>query len=516
MASNRALTITGILVVAFLAQLAGHMLLKRYMPNVAVGGIGFLLVALIFSYVLFIRRDAFGFLLVVYICSHFSFADNQGGLWNLMTFGVMAIYIGLNQRRKEFPHGDSLMFALLGIFIFWNILGWVMHNPTPLIPKLQGIAAFFGFIFMFYLASNVVITKERFRLFLTVTFLMVLYQFIVALNQRYHLVDWNTPFIGGYTEFVNSIDRGKKYAPTSGTLRHFELFGEYGVLMICLFIPLLSSSLTQKELRFGINRIVIIILVCLSFPILTSNRAAAILSALVFFFYYLVLPMRIFSSIDRFSRQIVIIAMFAFLLPIAGTYIGLTQLEEDFSLLSSAKFDTADIVSGKSINRGGLVSAGLQRIYSDSWWVGNGYGVLRSNRWAWFGIDPEKQEVGFADFHSLYLSLPMLYGWIGSLAFLSMVVITWYRVFAASLKYRNRKSFLIVLSVGFTMFFGVFLIDQYKISILRNPNYQMMFWIWMGLANSVVKSIRYEKQGESVPVSSSVTVPNKVRTVGAP
>ncbi len=39
------------------------------------------------------------------------------------------------------------------------------------------------------------------------------------------------------------------------------------------------------------------------------------------------------------------------------------------------------------------------------------------------------------------------------LTFLAMIVLTASRVFAASLKYRARKSFLVVLTVGFTMFF---------------------------------------------------------------
>ena len=516
MTRNRTLTITGILTVALLAQLAGHLLLKQYMPNVAVGGVGFLLVAVVFSYVLFIRRDAFGFILVVYICSHFSYADNQGGLWNLMTFGMLAIYITLNRQVSEFPQRDRLMSILLGVFILWNILGWFMYNPVPLIQKLQGVAAFFGFILMFHLANNVVVTKERFRLFLTVSFTMVVYQFIVAIIQRYHLVGWNTPFIGTYTSLSGLIVEAKEYAPTTGTLRHFELFGEYGVLLNCLLVPLLSSSFTQKDLRFGNSRIIIMVLMCLTFPILTSGRATAILSVLMFVLYYLVLPTRIFASIDRFNRQFVIIGLFALLLPLVGAYIGLAQLEDDFSLLSNEKFSASNVISGKSINRGALISAGLQRIDSESWWVGNGYGVSRSNHWAWFGIDPEKQEVRIAGFHSLYLSLPMLYGWIGSLAFLAMIVLTAFRVFAASLKYRTMKSFLVVLAVGFTMFFFVFLIDQYKISILRNPNYHMIFWIWLGLANAVVKTIRYERLEKSAPVLSTFKTGNKVIPKDAP
>ena len=495
MARNRALTLTGILATAFLALLAGHFVLIQYMPNAMMGGaLGLLLVAMIFSYVLLIRRDTFGFIILVYISSHFSYGDSHGGLFNISAFVVLAVYLATNRVREISQQRDNVMFAVLLVFILWNVLGWGMKNPVPMIPRLEGIAAFFGFVLIFYLASNVLITKERFRLFLNVTFIMVFYQFMVALNQRYGLVGWNSPLVGGYIETGKLVTAVTEYAPTSGTLRHFELFGEYGALLTCLLVPFLSSSSTQRELRFGSNRIVVMIFICLSFTVLTSNRAAAILSVLAFVLYYLIFPMQIFSSIDRFGRQIRVILVIALLVPLIGTFIGLTQLGEDFSSLSDKEFSTESIVSGESINRGGLITGGLMRIKQESWWVGYGYGVPRSNRWAWFGVDPEKKEAVVSDFHSLYMSLPMVYGWIGSFAFLSMIVITATRLFRVSLKYRKRKSFLVVLAVGFTMFWFIFLVDQYKISILRNTNYQMIFWIWLGLSNAVFKTIRNEKR----------------------
>jgi hypothetical protein len=420
-----------------------------------------------------------------------------------MAFGMLAFYLFMHRMRTEFNQRDSAMTVLLGIFILWNIMGWAARNPLPIVPKVQGIAVFFGFIFMFYLASNIVITKERFRLFLSITLFMALYQFIVAINQRYNLAHWNTPLIGNYFDSSSFIDMAGESSPTMGTLGHYELFGEYGVLLSCLLVPLLSSSLTQRELHFGINRIVLTLLICLSFGVLTSSRAAVILSALMMVTYYLIFIMRIFASIDRLGRQFRIFVVVALLLPVAGAYIGLGQIEKDFSTLANKEISASSIVSGESINRKGLIDAGFQRIENESWWVGFGHGIPNSNRWAWFGVDTERQIVRVADFHSLYLSLPMLYGWIGSLAFLGIIALTTFRLFGISLKYRSRKSVLVALAVGFSLFFLIFLVDQYKISILRNLNYTMLFWIWLGLAGSVVKTIRYEKPENSPPVLSS-------------
>ncbi|MBI3441613.1 MAG: O-antigen ligase family protein [Proteobacteria bacterium] len=496
MAREQALTATALLVTAILAQSAGHLLLKYYMPNVAIGGFGFLLVGLIFYYVLFVRRDPFGFILLVYVSSHFAYANNQGGLWNLMTFGILTLYLIVTPRRDGFRQRDNVMHILLWIFVWWNVLGWGARNPMPIVDELLGIAAFFGFILMFRLASNMVITKERFRLFLVVTFFILPYQVMVDLIQRYHLLRWNTPLIGAYSEQGSTLTYGTTNA--WGTLVNFELMGEYGALLACLLIPLLSSSLTQRELRFGSNRIVIMIFSCLAIIMLATNRSATILFVVAMAAYYLILSMRVFSAIDRVGRQMKLILVLAFLLPVIGVYIGLHNLEEKFSTLAGENFSVEGVASGKDINRGQTTALGLNRLQNESWWIGYGFGTPRSNVWAWYGVDPrERQQMGLAGFHSLYLSLPELYGWVGALAFLAMIVVTAFRSFTTSMRYRRRKSFLIVLMVGFTVFWGVFLINEYKIDILRNPNYHMLFWIWLGLANSVIKTIRYEKDENS-------------------
>ena len=498
--AQRTLSASGIVVVSFLALLAGHLLLKYYMPNSAVGGLGFALVGLIFFYVLFIRRDPFGFVLVVYICSHFAFGDNQGGLWNLMTFGILAAYLVANRRPERFPRSDPVMTALIAVFILWNILGWGINNPLSLVPRLQGVAALFGFVLMFRLTSNMTITKERARLFLSIAFFILIYELVVALDQHYALIKWNTPFLGSYTAKGSSIIHRVTFSP--GSLHNFELLAEYGAIMTGLLVPLLSSSLTQQELRFGSSRIIIMIVAALLCIILTGDRSGAILFSLVNAAYLLVLPLGLFAPIDRVGRQFRILMIAAFLLPLVGAYFGLSNLEHKFSDLSGEKFSITRIVSGKDINRGALVSMGLRRLGSRSWWVGYGYGVPRSNRWAWFGVDPKTHSIMLDDFHSLYLTLPELYGWIGALAFLSMVVVTGFRAVTTSLRYRQRKSFLIPMSIGFAMMWGVFLTNEYKITVLRDPNYYMIFWIWLGLTNAVIRTIRYQTPTARAPMVS--------------
>lgn len=358
MANTRPLGAIGVFSVALLALLAGHLLLKAYMPNIAIGGISFLAIVLLLSYVLFIRRDPFGFVMIIYICSHFSYADNQGGLWNLMAFGLLGIYVLMRRSVGEFRRPDYLMLLLLGSFIIWNLLGWAFKNPVPVVPRLQGAASFLGFILIFYLVGNLSLSRERFRLFLTVTFVMLVYQFLVAVNQRYFLMPLNTPLLGGYSDVGTTIT--PRTVNTPGTLTHFELFSEYAVLFSCLLIPLLSSSVTKRVLGFGLSRLAIMLLICLTIPMLTSTRSAAILLVFVVVIYFLLFILKIFPVIDQFGRQLASLFVLAMILPVVGVYVGLEHLEKDFSTLSSTQFTVENVTSGKSINRGGLVSMALE------------------------------------------------------------------------------------------------------------------------------------------------------------
>lgn len=503
-AYERTLSVTGVLGIAFLAQLAGHLLLKAYMPNTALGALGFLLIAALFTYVLFIRKDTFGFILIIYVCSHFSYADNQGGLWNLMTFGLLVLYVFFSKQEREIPQNDILVVTLLGIFVLWNVLGWSLNNPMPIVQKMQGVAVLFGFLMMFHLASNIIITKERFQFFLSITFFMTVYQFVVALIQKYYIIDWNTPLIGGYSDKGTVLTHAM--SPPIGTLQHFELFGEYGVLVMCLMIPLLSARSTQNELNFGSYRVLITIILCLAIIMITSQRAPAILAVVVVVFYYFVLQTRIFAAIDRLSRQIWLVMAVILVIPVIGVYTGLDGLEEDFAQLKGTRFSLESVASGKAINRGSLTTIALKRIEHESWWAGFGYGVPRSNEWAWWGVDSKRGGSKISDFHNLYLSLPMLYGWVGAMAFIAIIILTQWRLFKVSLKFRQNINFLIVVALGFTLFWGIFLIDEFKISILRNPNYHMIFWIWLGLSNSITKTIRYNlEDGVSLVNSHSNT-----------
>jgi len=150
------------------------------------------------------------------------------------------------------------------------------------------------------------------------------------------------------------------------------------------------------------------------------------------------------------------------------------------------------IISGESINRKYVFNIAYNRLTANSWIVGYGWGVPESNAYAWFG---EQNSAWKGGLHSLYLSLPMIYGWGGSVAFVALLLYLAVKAWSHYFTNRAPNNSLVSLLLGLAVFYFIFIIDQYKINILRTPNYHMMIWIWMGITVSVINSLKlYSKK----------------------
>ena len=163
--------------VAFICLLVGHLVLKTLVPSVAVNVLGLMLLGVILFHILHNRRDVFGFILITFICSHFGYADNQGGVFNLLAFALLSFYL-LRFNIHETGKQDLTLKILLWVLIVSNVLGWIMVNPEPVGSRLLGAMSFCGYLLMFYVASNIALTKIRLGQLLTIIGVVVAYNFI--------------------------------------------------------------------------------------------------------------------------------------------------------------------------------------------------------------------------------------------------------------------------------------------------------------------------------------------------
>jgi len=472
-----------VLLYTFLCLLFGHFVLRDYMPSQLVAIFGFSI--LILLYVCCIKKDAFGFILVVFLCSHFVYANNQGGLWNLLTFGPILFYYLFIKPTKVFKKPDVLINLLVSILVITDILGYTLKNQMPLVPKLLGAAIFLSYILMYYLASNQLITSNRAKCFILATGFAIVCMFFAGLNQKNAFIKFNTPLLGGYSAgsggtIVHAVLRG------GSTLKHTELFAEYAMLTIVLLIPLMTSGFTQCQLRIKGYMVGLTLLFSLGNILLSGTRAPFILAALSAILYLIIFTVFPLAIVDtRIGYMFYVVATIIFIF-IFGRFLGLNVLKQRMGEGVLGKVTVEAMLSGKNINRGRLFTFALKRLQKVPWYIGYGCGVPDSNRFAWFG----KKMPSIAGFHSLYFSLPMIYGWFGSVAFLLIIIVTFNRLAYVVCKYRWSENYLVTLSLGFTFFWVFFLVDQYKISILRMPNYHMLFWIWLGLSNAIVKTLK--------------------------
>jgi hypothetical protein len=173
------------------------------------------------------------------------------------------------------------------------------------------------------------------------------------------------------------------------------------------------------------------------------------------------------------------------LIYIFGKYVGADVILNRFRLIDKNSVTVTNIISGEAINRKYTMNLGIQRLKESSWLIGYGYGNAIANRDAFSGM----RSIDFNDFHCLYLELPVIYGWFGAAAFLFLILLTLFRLIRCYRAHPKYSDYLMPFILGFIIFWMVFLLNEYKISIFRALNYHMLFWIWLGLSNAIIKNM---------------------------
>lgn len=486
--NHRALSNGRIVFATLLALIFGHLLLKEHMPFFGTAVIGGFLILAIFYYILIYRADYYGFVISIYIASHFSYADNQGGLWNIVTFVMLILLILVKKREININKSDIFINSCLVIFLISNIFGWIFINKQPIILIFQGVVTLLGYILMFNFVRHMVIDRRQIRSFTLITLSMLIYLLIVGINQRFAFVNLNTPLLGSYDIGLGSITYGSTNA--QGTFRNSELFGEYALLMIALFLPLFCSKFVQKNLKLSTIITWMILIISSLCIMITSTRSAAILGFVTILIYIAFIAFFSKAIKGGLKQLLLFISVNLIIIAFIGGVFGLDSLTDDFSEVDFGNFSIENVISGEVINRGPLILLALDRIYNEPLIIGHGYGVLSANQVAWWGSELNPLDYPYIDFHNMYLSLPFIYGWFGSLAFLLLIFGTWLRIGKVVFDYSSQTSYLTLFAIGFLFFWGVFLVDQFKIGFIRNPGYHMMFWIWLGLSNALVRTIK--------------------------
>lgn len=481
-------TLLSIIIFTILILLISHGTINTLVQNILINSITLILISLILNLFLIGNKLYFSFVMIIYVCSHFQYASVYGGTFVLTSFLVLLPQFFKNN-ISELKISDRLITILIFLLFINTVLGWIFKNNMPITQLSAGIFTFFGYLFIFVFSSRIYFDTNKIKILIHTFILLLVYSFIFSMNTYFDIININSPLINFPMQRTGVIY-------LSGTIGHTELFGEYSMVMYLILFPLLFSDFTKN--RFNISRrwiIVGLITALVNIFISRSRSTIALVSIgtlveLIFIWFFS--NHKIFNRKSKlFSNSIIIISIITILWgPLNLTYVlqRFTNPDIAYPIITDKQIN---LLTGEGTPRGLAFSYFFMRLPEESWWIGYGWGVPKSNRIAWF----KNPDISRSDYHSLYLSLPMLYGWIGSVAFISLIIITIIRL-KKTIQKSNRNTIHYLLQVGFFFALSFLMINEYKISLLRNETYHMMFWIWLGISNALIYSSSYtNKQG---------------------
>jgi len=418
------------------------------------------------------------FLFIVYmlaLCSMYT-RDNFGGV----TLIPLIILIEYYLTKGKLIIKDSFVRICLGILILVNFAGYVLKNPLDIKNLIQSAVIFSGIIITFIFIQNYRFKRSHPKIIIKVVTIISLMSFLAAVNQKFVFYDTNWSLLGGKAHASVSMISVLFYGRMPSLLADYELFAEYSLLIFIVTFSIIVDRKTMAFFKLGNTPYVLLVISVLNMFI-TGTRAAILLAILFVLAFSLV---RYRAYLNKTAGKLILIAVFA--VPgilLFSEQIGIDQIIERFKLINIQNITVENIRTGEEMNREIVYKIGYKRLAEKNWLIGFGYGREEGNSMAWHGTVFSPHRAHIRDFHSLYLSIPMIYGWIGSIAYIALVLYISIILFRKYFASQNSPISGIVL--GFAFMFLFFLMDQYKINSLRYYNYHFLIWILMGLALSV-------------------------------
>lgn len=436
-------------------------------------GLGFIVIHLFIIFHIFHDQ----FLFIVYLlcqCTMGSF-DKLGGI-TLAPLIVILAYLLF--KGKLFIKDKFIGFCLL-ILVTVNLLGYLMKNPSDMFDLFQSVIIFSGFILTFIFIQNFRFSATNIQsLFHVLTFISIIL-FAVALNQKYVFID-SSFFLLGAIPGYPSVSRVKvSYDGRFPSLfADYELFSEFSLLM---FILAFSVFMDKKSIgNFDLGKTPFFLMVFSFMNILiTGTRSGFILLFAFVLMFFVVRTGTLFTK-----KTLLLFTILIIMVPVIinfGDLIGFDFLIDRLNEIDRSRLSVNSLVTGEQLNRSTVYAAGFKRLGEVNWIVGYGYGVSNANSHAWLGkIGALGIEI--RDFHSLYLCIPMIYGWIGGVTYIVLILHTIFKIFKNYLRRDNEPLRGIALGFAFILIF--FMINQLKINSLRVYNYHFLIWILLGIAIS--------------------------------
>jgi len=418
------------------------------------------------------KQDVLLNIMVAYGMSHFHFATKAGmlGPWIVLAYFLLSFNV-LGKFRNVFR--TQAHYFLIIVFLLFNLLGLLFNNPNTSFENLTSFVSLIGLALTFYLLTRLYYNAEDIQFIIYVFGIMITYTFLSSMNNGLGLFRTSSPLVTLSEQYFAD----KFVVPMFG-----RSFGEYFLCMNLFFAAMIvTPAIRGAKKNYYTAFYLMSFLGCLVGFSKAQTLILVIGNIIIF----------AFSSVGISAKKLIsvtlIIGALAFVLIIGQSYFNLTFIFERFAEqpdLFKNVFENPFTAEGTS--RDESFYWGLRRNIDNNSVVGYGWSPADANNAAYFhgmNINIRKH-----DFHSLYLSVFPVFGWVaGSIFFfwLATFLTRAYKICFSFVKGNHSligKSFL-GLAVAF-------LLAEYAIPVTSEANYFFILIVWMGIVNGIYYTAR--------------------------
>ncbi len=439
------------------------------------------------------KHDVSSFFIQLIIGNFFTWGDKWGGNYNLSASAAIIIYTAINGKmgflRKSVL--DKTVKTAVLVWCIFDFLSATGGNTFPITVGLANFCAFSMMLSLFYFTSRIQFTENDFYRIVFALCVFLSYEFVVACNQKYGLINSPFPFFPNIKE---EVDFELGIVRSASTLDNFEAFAEWCVSLTALLLPgILSGSFIRKDRFFYYLSILTILLstICIVF---SGTRSSMLLLPLVLISTFILLGKRLKAKVVVY---LVVSVIALFLLNNSFKIIDFNVLAErsentmDFNHMTLMSF-----LNGEQMNRGGLFPYGMKQVESTNI-IGRGYFVTPEE----YHLNHFARGAGmdeFADYHNLYMSSYVLWGPIGFICMMFLFFHSIWRGWKTYWQIRRNNHFTTDLLLGCNLLFLFLMINQLKIQFIRNITYftiiMLMLAFYIALTWHLRKTILKEEE----------------------
>ncbi|WP_169739268.1 O-antigen ligase family protein [Dyadobacter crusticola] len=410
------------------------------------------------------------------------FGYENGGIYNMAASLSLITYLAFFKNSFSAPSSvGAMLISLLAALLIIQFIS-LLNNNAGTQTKLAAALIFTNLLFLFFFASKIQLSYPDLKRFIEVVGIFFFYSFVVSINQKYEL--FASPF-----EFFPSLSAAEEYEMgilrSTGVLNNFEFYAEYSISLIALVLPaVLSGSSKAYGQKFYYFCFAIIFIGVLSI-IFSGTRSSVLLLPAVTLLTSVLLNKRLKIKVLLYGA--VLASAFAIVNASAG-WIDFDVFSKRSENVDLKNLTLEKILSGEEINRGGIFAYGIKKAGESHLLFGEGYFTNRS-QYIKVHFDKTGDDI-IPDYHNLYMSVIVIWGYLGGIIFLSLFIISLVRGYQLYFRVRQYNLFAIDILLGFNLLFTFLLINQFKIQFIRDANYFLLTLLFLVIYNAVITLLK--------------------------